>query len=178
MIDCGAAVGTFTRHALNSGARLVIAVEPASANVKALKQTFHREIGEGRVIVYPKGVSDQEGRLPLYGASIRADLATSDRTAAEMILLTTIDHAVAEMNVNCVDFIKMDIEGAEKQALNGARNTLLRFKPRLAVSTEHFPDDGATIPQTVRNLVSSYTSECGPCFYFKGRIRPYVIHFR
>jgi hypothetical protein len=81
------------------------------------------------------------------------------------------------LNLPRVDFIKMDIEGAEVPALQGAAGTLARFRPRMSISTEHYPDDAAKITQVVRSAVPSYASACGMCFLFVGRIRPYVLHF-
>jgi hypothetical protein len=44
-----------------------------------------------------------------------------------------------------VDFIKMDIEGAEQKALHGARQVLIRYQPRLAISSYHLKGDPAAI---------------------------------
>ena len=84
--------------------------------------------------------------------------------------LTTIDKIVAELGLPRVDFIKMDIEGAEANALAGARDTLTRFKPRLAIAAEHKPDDEVDIPRAVRSLRADYQMECGPV---PGNQRPY-----
>ena len=57
------------------------------------------------------------------------------------VRVTTIDQMVAELGLPRVDFITMDIEGAEKPALRGAAQTLRKFKPRMAIASEHLPDD-------------------------------------
>ena len=57
---------------------------------------------------------------------------------------------VEELKLDRVDFIKFDIEGAEHQALRGARETLRRLRPRLAMSAYHLPDDARTLPAEVR----------------------------
>ncbi len=71
----------------------------------------------------------------------------------------------------------MDIEGAEQRAILGARETLRQFRPRLALSSYHVPDDPQKIPQLVRAAWSGYRMECGPCTYANGSIRPDVLYF-
>ena len=51
-----------------------------------------------------------------------------------------------------IDFIKLDVEGAEIPVLHGARNTIRKFAPKLAVSIYHSIDDLLTIPQLLQQL--------------------------
>ena len=60
VLDCGANVGVYTRHALEAGARLVVAIDPAPENIECLRRNFSEEIKAGRVVVYPKGVWDKD----------------------------------------------------------------------------------------------------------------------
>ncbi len=55
-----------------------------------------------------------------------------------------------------VDFIKMDIEGAEPQALIGAENTLRKYRPRLAICIYHDVRHFAEIPNWINNLGLGY----------------------
>lgn len=57
---------------------------------------------------------------------------------------------------NVVDFIKLDVEGFEMRALEGARDTIVRDKPRLAISAYHDPLDIIKIPQWVSTLEVPY----------------------
>jgi FkbM family methyltransferase len=169
VIDCGADVGTFVRTALNHGASRVVAVEPAPWKEPCLRRTFAREIKEGKVIVYPKGVWEKESRL-------RLDDDTLSDNGVE-VPLTTIDQLVRDLLLDRVDVIKMDIEGAEKPALNGGRATIQRFRPRLTIATEHKADDHVEIPKLIRSFEPSYTAECGPCVGQFGRLQPYTMYF-
>ena len=173
VLDCGADVGTFTRTALSKGAQLVVSIDPGIGKDESLRRNFAREIAEGRVIVVAKGVWDSVGSLKLYGDSV------VEKHAPEGVdvPLTTIDNIVAELKLPRVDYIKMDIEGAEKPALTGARATLAKFHPRLSIATEHLANDAVAIPQLIRSIAPTYQSECGPCEWVDGQIRPQVIYF-
>jgi len=173
VLDCGADVGDFTRQALQMGASMVVAIEPSPMKHVCLQRNLEHEISQGKVIVYPKGVWNTDSTLTLYVDSV-VEKRSDDGV---VVPLTTIDKLVSELNLPRVDFIKMDIEGAEVPALQGAAATLARYRPRMSISTEHYPDDVFKITQVVRTAVPSYRSACGMCAFMAGRVRPYVMHF-
>jgi FkbM family methyltransferase len=183
VLDCGANVGVYTRTALKAGAKLVVAIEPAPENLTCVRRNFAKEIAAGRVIVYAKGVWDKDDFLTLNVDSENpaADsfvIKPEGSHPGQKLPLTTIDKLVAELELPRVDYIKMDIEGAEQQALIGARETLAKFRPRLALSSYHRPDDPEKIPKLVHWAWPGYKMECGPCAYANGIIRPDVLYFR
>ncbi|HPS01943.1 MAG TPA: FkbM family methyltransferase [Candidatus Sumerlaeota bacterium] len=67
-----------------------------------------------------------------------------------------IDDLVAREGIEHLDFIKMDIEGAELNALKGARMTLERFRPKLAISVYHKLEDWVTILDYLSGLDLGY----------------------
>lgn len=68
----------------------------------------------------------------------------------------TIDDFVRDNNIEKVDFIKMDIEGAELFALNGALETIKKFKPKLAIAIYHSMEDFVNIPIWILDLKLDY----------------------
>ena len=68
----------------------------------------------------------------------------------------SVDDFVARYNVSKVDFIKMDIEGAETAALEGAIETISKFKPNLAIAIYHSMDDLVNIPKWILDLNLGY----------------------
>jgi FkbM family methyltransferase len=168
VLDCGAHVGLFVRDALSSGARLVVAIEPAPENIECLNRNFAEEIQAGRVIVYPKGVWDREETLsfkmaPRFSAADRIVLDPQEDAEVQRIPVTTIDHLVAELGLKRIDFIKLHVEGSEHQAIMGARETIARFRPRLAIAAHHRDDDAERIPELVRAAWPGYQMKCGGC---------------
>ncbi len=181
VLDCGAHVGVFTRTALRHGARLIVAIEPAPENVECLRRNFAQEVKDGRVIVYPKGVWNKDDVLPLHvcrnsaGDSVTLDLDPGQEVVN--VPLTTIDKVVAELHLTRVDFIKMDIKGSEKEALQGAAHTLANYQPRMSVASEHYATDAEMIPRIVLAANPRYHVECGSCIVDNGVTRPEVLHF-
>lgn len=182
VLDCGANVGTFARFALNAGAKLVVAIEPAPDNIECLRRNFKDEIAAGRVVVYPKGVWNKDDTLELLvdPDNQAADSFVIHRKGAKAVArvpLTTIDQMVSELKLDRVDFIKMDIEGAEVKALQGGRNTIARFHPRMSLSVYHQPDHPVEVPKAVKAAWSDVKVDCGPCAYANGHIRPDILWF-
>ena len=161
VIDCGANVGTFVVEALENGARLVVACEPSPSNAECLRRNFGKELSAGQVIIYPRGLWDSSTTLRLaLGDTPAGDSLTAETGDGMEVPVTTIDALVAELNLERVDFVKMDIEGAERRALAGATTTIRRFHPRLAISAYHLPDDPGAIKAVVKKAFDGYTLHC------------------
>jgi len=68
----------------------------------------------------------------------------------------SLDDYVSSNSITKVDFIKMDVEGAETDAINGAKQILKKYKPKLAISTYHKPDDFWSLPLLIKNINTDY----------------------
>jgi FkbM family methyltransferase len=77
-----------------------------------------------------------------------------DQTGSTTTL--SIDDFVHKKKLLKVDFIKMDIEGAEPKALEGAIETIKKFRPKLAIAIYHSMDDLTNIPMWISNLNLGY----------------------
>jgi FkbM family methyltransferase len=183
VIDCGAHVGTFAAFALARGARQVIAIEPEPINLECLRRNFKRELAEKRLILVPKAVWNEITTIRFTISDSNSGMGSSViRTGVHEIEVpaTTIDAIVSEQGLGRIDYIKMDIEGAERYALAGASETLKRFQPKLMLESYHLPDDPIVLPQLLHKAHPGYKEICGPCVR-ETRNRgwyPYVLYFR
>jgi FkbM family methyltransferase len=180
VIDCGGNVGVFSRQAFARGAERVIAFEPSSSNREAMRRNLSKEYSEGRLTIREEGVWHEQSRLfletvtPTNPGANRVVSAPQGEMAGEWISLTTIDHVVAELTIPRVDFIKMDIEGAELNALRGAARTLRTHTPHLAIAVEHTKDAAANAGAVHKYLVQNAGYRVRGDFY---RVNPRRIVF-
>jgi FkbM family methyltransferase len=152
VLDVGGNVGLFTRAALKAGASVVHVMEPAPENIACLRRTFSSELANGRVVLIECGAWSESTDLTLHinplGSGHNSLLPGERRTETLTIPVRTID----SLRLPRVDFIKIDIEGVEANALRGAHDTLAHRRPRLSVATEH----SMTNADEVRAMIPRY----------------------
>ena len=170
VLDGGAHIGTYVRTALDAGARTVVAIEPSPEALWSLHRNFAKEIATGSVIVYEKGIWDEEKTLVLFsnGNGAAGDSFVAEGVGAHRIAgipVSTIDLIVKELDLPRVDFIKADIKGAGTRMIRGATETIRKYHPRMVISTEEAPEDPAAIRQAVMTVDPSYQFRGGPCLY-------------
>jgi FkbM family methyltransferase len=126
-------------------------------------EIFHKNIEmnpilKSRIELVPQPVSDKNENTIFFmdcgpASQIKTAPFTEQTGSASTI---TIDDFVLLNNVQKVDFIKMDIEGAEPAALKGAINTIKNFKPKLAIAIYHSMSDFVNIPRWIYDLDLGY----------------------
>lgn len=111
--------------------------------------------------VYSDNVRDHANIFPVNaavcghcGTATFAELGVGAHINTEGVTVpaTTLDGFFAEKNLERVDFIKMDIEGAEISALRGAETTIQRFTPKMALSAYHKYSDLLAIPKCLEAI--------------------------
>lgn len=145
VIDCGAYIGEFTLYAAKAVGPTgrVVAFEPDPAIYKRLAANIALN-GIGNVTLLNKGVWSSPGSLKFVGDSVKGYsfmAAENDATAID-VPVVSLDEELGRLGVTKVDFIKMDVEGAELEAIKGMAGTLRAQAPDLAIASYH-PVDGA-----------------------------------
>lgn len=79
-----------------------------------------------------------------------------ETNGSEITQVTTIDAYAREHNLPSVDFIKLDTEGAELEILKGAKTSIARYKPILAISAYHKVDDFWVLMDYIKSIRPDY----------------------
>ena len=167
VIDAGANRGIFSVLAASKGA-YVYAFEPQHQIFHTLLFNIKANGFEDRISVVPLGLSNTPCTVEFFEVdgktgSSRMSAITNNKFMEQMcvarnyeIECTSIDKWVNDNNIKRVDFIKADIEGAERLMLTGAKETLARFKPRLAICSYHLPDDPQILATIIKEANPTY----------------------
>lgn len=132
----------------------IYAFEPIPASAERVKQ---RNIP--RLELHQIAASNQSGTVPFWCNNYcDTPMATTVQVTGssdpqQFFNTDTIDHVLSGQKVT---FIKMDIEGSELAALEGAAQTIQTNRPFLAICVYHKREDLITIPQYLKQLVPEY----------------------
>ncbi|MBI5211299.1 MAG: FkbM family methyltransferase [Elusimicrobia bacterium] len=132
VVDVGAHIGAFslmTARLVGPSGR-VFAFEPSPATLDLLRRNVERN-GLAWIKVHPVALADAEGEAELFTAGDQDNPAADTLAAvagrrAVKVRLCRLDDILAEEGVSRVDLLKIDVEGAEHRALDGAAKTLAR----------------------------------------------------
>lgn len=152
VVDVGAYVGGFTTVAATQ-AREVIACEPAPQTAQALRENV---ASLENVRVVQKAVYNDFGTFqlnlsedPTDNSLIKVDSSPLDVT--ETVETTTIDRLVESLNIEVIDFLKLDGEGVEPEVVKGIKNSEIK-KIAVDAGRERFGQESI---EEVRSLLIS-----------------------
>lgn len=161
VVDCGANLGMFSALASAKGASIVYAFEPLkrlaetslagtakrNPNISVVNCAVSDFIGTGEFII-----EQNIGGSGLREQSIAADHGNETIT----VDITTLDDFCSQNQIEKIDFIKCNIEGAERNMLRGAQNVLRYLEPKLSICTYHHPEDPQLLEEIIRSANPNY----------------------
>lgn len=121
--------------------------EPAKSNMDQAKS---RLSSFSSIYYHQLGVSDRQEQLTFASDAGSACKVSSE--GDEVIYLDSLDNMVSD----AISFIKIDIEGFERQALQGAKRHIRHNHPLMAIAVYHFPNDLWQIPELVFSFRQDY----------------------
>jgi len=157
VIDGGGCWGDTALYFASKNAKAVYSFEFTKENLQIFHNNLAGNASNSQVISIIESALWNEDDITLNFKN--AGPATSvvlNRALEETVVTITIDTFVEREHIERIDFIKMDIEGAELKALEGARRTIERFAPHLAITVYHKQEDLCTIPQYLKSLCPDY----------------------
>lgn len=156
VIDCGAYTGNTSLYfsdRVGKGGK-VFSFEAMPSTYNRLKQNMDR-LNRKNINTYNYAVSDKRKVLFFTETATPGSRQITSGTGIKVEALS-IDDFVRENNLSRVDFIKMDVEGAELDILNGCTETCKKFSPALAVCLYHKADDFITLPAKILQIDPNY----------------------
>lgn len=118
----------------------VVAFEPDAISRQKALRNWELNGRPAHVEIIPAGLWDCETDMEFYQRGSLGSSVFRNGSSGHKVAIHTepLDHTVARCKLERVDFVKMNIEGAEIKALQGAKQTIRRFKPHFAISSDHF----------------------------------------
>lgn len=149
-VDCGGYIGDSVERFIenyNSNYKKIYMFEPERNNIEIAKKTLsnYRDIE-----IIEAGVGREIGELYFQGSDSGGRI---QKTGNYKISVRSIDDIVKDP----ATFIKMDIEGAEKDALCGAKQQIVKYSPTLAICAYHLRDDIYSIYEQIKSYRDDYS---------------------
>ncbi len=154
-VDAGAYDGDVLRRFQENGLNVgtYIAFEPQGELCHRISDTVSSGISPERAMIFPCGLSN---RWETIGFSVSSDGMSAskvDSEGDERIQCVPLDEVLSGVSPT---LIKMDIEGMELKALQGAANTIRRYHPQLAICVYHELSHIWEIPLYIKSLYDGY----------------------
>lgn len=167
VVDCGAAEGLFS-FLISSRCERLYLIEPVKKFCDALAKTF---AGQQHVEILSIALSDRTGTAVISDNNISSSLSVAGN--GSKVEVTTLDKLFFEKRLP-VSYIKIDLEGYDVLALEGAKELIKANKPKIAVTTYHAYEHAEQITQLLRSLVPEYQIKVKGIFQETGS--PVMLH--
>jgi len=152
VIDGGAFRGETSFWFISKGAAKVYAFEPDSYNFSVLVKNIKRNKLEDKMIIPVRMIlSNRSGSFYLFETGTGGSISLE--RGSKIVEGVTLDSFTERENLDKVDFIKLDVEGAELEVLKGAVETIKKYRPKMAISVYHKPDDLIVITKFLYDLL-------------------------
>jgi FkbM family methyltransferase len=165
-IDVGANQGEYSLWAARKvGSKgKVIAFEPMQQLFDQLTENIRlNESFQKTIIPIKLGLSDKKGEVTLFASEDSNEgtntIYNTDKFSIELgkIQLDTLDEQLDELKINTVNFLKVDVEGAELQVLKGTLNTLKNNRPILLLEiNKDACIAGGYMPEDILDLLKPF----------------------
>jgi len=130
-VDVGACTGKYT-IIMSKYYRKVIAIEPNPENLKYLKKNIELNNCDN-VEIIDIAVSNISGKTKLSMRGANSHIGAFDDENAILVLVDTLDNVVDEAHV-----IKIDVEGVERQVVDGAEKLIEKYKPVFVIEHNEY----------------------------------------
>lgn len=129
----------------------IYSFEPQTDKALHIKKNLWRYVGNENIRFSQVGVWSKETLVDFIDGDDRVSGRIGENSGNKISTIA-LDEAIQE----AVTFIKMDIEGAEIEAIKGAEGHIKNDKPKLAISIYHKPNDLWEIPLLIHKLAPEY----------------------
>lgn len=152
-VDCGGYVGDTALQFISKcpDYKKVFIYEPLPKLAQACATNLDYYIQEGDLTVHNSAVYEQKEKLHFAQKLGHGDSCIKDEGELTVQAIS-LDEEINEP----ISFIKMDIEGSEKNAILGAKNHIKNDNPKMAICIYHLVDDFWKIPELVYNINPNY----------------------
>ncbi len=160
VVDAGANIGLFSLYARALGAKKVHAFEAVAETYKILSRNLAlngalkavnialgAEKGKAEIKFNTRG--EGSSMIDCGDAGVNRDITYSGR---RIVKVAPLDELVKGR----VDFIKIDVEGYEKNVLLGAERIVKKYKPVLSLAAYHKAADKKNLPKIIRGFRPDY----------------------
>ena len=170
VFDVGASYGAYALSALSDGAAMVHAFEPEPSVWADLMLNLEINDWNAKCVATCVGLWSEAGEIDMHVYAPH----WPQHTISGKYKSETLDNIVRSRGVDRMDWLKIDVEGAEMEVLMGGRESIERLKPEIIVEVHSFLDE-TLLPRVSGFLMTMGYQIVGfprePCTMLVGKAR-------